>query len=137
MGASVKPFDGKEGKGLGAPDKELGAAATSDIAPAEPDPRAAALAPALQTLWGAVLPLVGVFPSRPNEFPGIFKVEAGPGKDEATVHIDIVDKPYEAGKETPMERVVSLTVKLAHDHRRLGERYFCVLCDLAPGETRH
>jgi hypothetical protein len=91
----------------------------------------------LQALWGAVLPLVGVLPSRHGEFPGVFKVESGPGDGEATIYIDVPDKPYEYGKPSRMERVLTLNVKLEHDYRQLGERYYCVDCETPTDETYH
>ncbi|RMF19733.1 MAG: hypothetical protein D6760_12785 [Deltaproteobacteria bacterium] len=108
--------------------------------PVNPDPeqlQRLATAPALQALWTAVLPLVGVLPSRPGEFPGVFKVEPGPEKNEATIFIDIPNEKYEPGKPPQMERVVALTVKLAHDYRLLGDRYYCVDCEIPAHETRH
>ena len=108
--------------------------------PVNPDPerlRQMATTPVLQALWAAVLPLVGVLPARPHEYPGVFKVEPGPGTDEATIFVDIPNEKYEPGKPPRMERVISLTVKLAHDYRLLGDRYYCVDCEVPEGETRH
>ena len=101
------------------------------------DLRKMATSAGLQALWGAVLPLIGVLPSRDGEFPGIFKVESGPGDDEATIYIDVPGKPYEYGKTSPMERVLTLNVKLAHDYRQLGDRYYCIDCETPADETRH
>ena len=91
----------------------------------------------IQALWSSVLPLVGVKPAAPDEFPGIFQVESGPGENEAVVHIDIPSAPYEPGEPPAMERVVTLSVKLDHDFRKLGDRYYCVDCEPAENETRH
>jgi hypothetical protein len=90
-----------------------------------------AVSQGVQALWQAVLPLVGMMPSRPDEYAGVFKVEPGPGEDEATVYIDIPSAGYERGKQPSMERVVALTVKLSHDYRLLGDRYYCVDCEPA------
>ena len=91
----------------------------------------------LQALWQAVLPLVGILPAKPGEFPGVFQVEAGPGRDEATVYLDIPTTGYEDGKTPKMERVVALNIRLTHDYRLLGDQYFCVDCEPAHDETRH
>jgi len=98
----------------------------------------AAVSRGVQALWQAVLPLVGILPSRPGEYAGVFKVEPGPGDDEATVYLDIPSDRYERGKKPRMERVVALTVKLSHDYRLLGENYYCVDCEaVTRGEARH
>jgi hypothetical protein len=98
----------------------------------------AAVSEGVQALWQAVLPLVGILPSRPNEYAGVFKVEPGPGDDEATVYIDIPTDGYEPGKKPSMERVVALTVKLSHDYRLLGDQYYCVECEpMTRGEASH
>ena len=99
--------------------------------------RKIAAAPGLQAFWGALLPLVGVLPSRPGEYPGVFKVEPGPGTDEATVYVDIPSEPYEYGKPSAMERVLALNVKLEHDYRFLGDRYYCVDCEAPSDEASH
>jgi hypothetical protein len=96
-----------------------------------------ALSPALQSLWAAVLPMVGVRASRPDEFAGYFQVEPGTAPDEALVHIDIANAPYVEGAKPAMARVVSLSVKLAHDFRRLGDQYYCIDCEVPAEETRH
>jgi len=95
------------------------------------------LSPGLQSLWAVVLPLVGVRASRPGEYPGYFQVEQGTTPDEALVHIDIPNAAYEEGAKPSMRRVVSLSVKLAHDFRRLGDRYYCIDCEVPADETRH
>jgi hypothetical protein len=91
----------------------------------------------IQSLWAALLPMVGVRASRAGEFPGIFQVEPGPGPNEALVHIDIPDAPYAAEEKPTMSRVISLSVTLAHDFRRLGDRYYCIDCEAPADETRH
>jgi len=91
----------------------------------------------VQSLWAAVLPMVGVRASRAGEFPGVFQVEPGPSPQEALVHIDIPTAPYVAGEKPTMGRVVSLSVKLAHDFRRLGDRYYCIDCEVPADETQH
>lgn len=96
-----------------------------------------ALGRGLQSLWAAVLPMVGVRASRAGEFPGVFQVEPGSGPHEALVHIDIPNAPYAAGEKPTMGRVVSLSVTLAHDFRRLGDRYYCIDCEAPAEETRH
>lgn len=96
-----------------------------------------ALGRGIQSLWAAVLPMVGVKASRPGEFPGVFQVEPGEGPHEALIHIDIPSAPYEAGEKPKMGRVVSLSVTLAHDFRRLGDRYYCIDCEVPAEETRH
>jgi hypothetical protein len=75
--------------------------------------------------------------SRAGEFPGVFQVEPGAGPHEALVHIDIPNAPYVAGEKPTMGRVVSLSVTLAHDFRRLGDRYYCIDCEAPAEETRH
>ena len=112
------------------------APATTDEDPAEAM-KAAALSRGLQHLWAAVLPMVGVRASRAGEFAGYFQVEPGPSENEALVHIDIPSAPYAEGTRPPMARVVSLSVKLAHDFRRLGDRYYCIDCEAPADETRH
>jgi len=99
--------------------------------------RKLALSPGLQSLWGAILPALGVLPSRPGEYPGIFKVESGPGDGEATIYIDLPDQPYEYGKPSTMDRVVTVNVKLDHDYRLLGGRYYCVDCESPSDEAGH
>ncbi len=96
-----------------------------------------ALSPGVQTLWAALLPLVGVRASGAGEFPGYFQVEAGTTPNEALVHIDIPSAAYDTDAKPLMNRVVSLSVKLAHDFRRLGDQYYCVDCEVPDGETRH
>lgn len=96
-----------------------------------------ATSPGLQALWAAVLPMVGVRSARPGEFPGVFQVEPGPTPHEALVHVDIPHAPYEKGQKPAMGRVVSLSIKLAHDFRRLGDRYYCIDCEVPTDETRH
>ena len=91
----------------------------------------------VQALWAALMPLLGVGPASPEEFPGLFQVERGPGKDEAMIHIDIPDKPYEQGKAPSMDRVVTLTVRMQHDFRKFGDRYYCIDCESPSNETRH
>jgi len=96
-----------------------------------------ALGRGLQSLWAAVLPMVGVRASRGGEFPGVFQVEPGTSPHEALIHIDIPNAPYVAGEKPTMARVVSLSVTLAHDFRRLGDRYYCIDCEAPAEETRH
>jgi hypothetical protein len=96
-----------------------------------------ALSRGLQSLWAAVLPMVGVRASRAGEFPGVFQVEPGASPHEALVHIDIPSAPYAVGEKPAMGRVVSLSVTLAHDFRRLGDRYYCIDCEAPAEETRH
>jgi hypothetical protein len=91
----------------------------------------------VQALWAALLPLLGIGPASPGEFPGLFQVERGPGKDEAMIHIDIPNKPYEQGKAPSMDRVVTLTVRMQHDFRKFGNRYYCIDCESPSNETRH
>ncbi len=103
----------------------------------ESDPRSVALQPGIQALWNAVLPMIGALRSRPEEYPGVFKVESGPGEGEATIYLDIPNEPYQAGEPAAMDRVLALRVKLDHDYRKFGERYFCVDCEVPSDETRH
>lgn len=91
----------------------------------------------IQALWATLLPLLGVGPATPGEFPGVFQVEPVPGRDEAMIHIDIPSKPYEKGKSPAMDRVVTLTVRMEHDFRKLGNRYYCIDCETPNDETRH
>ena len=99
--------------------------------------RRIARSPQIQALWSAVLPLVGVLPSRPNEFAGMFTVEPVPGKPEATVYIDVPDREYERGVSSKMDRVLALNVRLDHDYRRLGDQHYCVDCEVPENEIRH
>lgn len=103
----------------------------------EADPRAIVLQPGIQALWNAVLPMIGARRSRPGEYPGLFKVESGPGEGEATIYLDIPAEPYRAGEPAAMDRVLALRVKLDHDYRMLGGRYYCIDCEVPSGETRH
>jgi hypothetical protein len=96
-----------------------------------------ALGRGIQSLWAALLPVVGVRASRVGEFPGVFQVEPGAHPHEALIHIDIPNAPYAAGEKPTMGRVVSLSVTLAHDFRRLGDRYYCIDCEAPADETRH
>lgn len=96
-----------------------------------------AISRGIQSLWAAVLPMVGVRASRAGEFPGVFQVEPGARPHEAVVHIDIPNTPYVAGEKPVMSRVISLSVTLAHDFRRLGDRYYCIDCEAPADETRH
>jgi hypothetical protein len=91
----------------------------------------------VQALWQAVLPILGMLPSRPGEYPGMFRVEPGPGSEEATIYIDIPAEDYERGKKPRMERVVALTVRLSHDYRLFGDQYYCVDCEQPQDEARH
>jgi hypothetical protein len=95
-----------------------------------------AVSSGLQALWQAVLPLVGTQSEKPGAYPGVFKVEPGPGADEATIYIDIQNERYEPGKSPEVERVVALVVRLSHDYRRLGDTYYCVGC-MPEGEEIH
>jgi hypothetical protein len=101
------------------------------------DLRRIALSPQIQALWNAVLPLVGVLPSRPGEFAGMFKVEPVAGKPEATVYIDVPERGYERGVASTMDRVLVLNVRLDHDYRRLGDQHYCVDCEIPDNDTRH
>lgn len=121
---------------------ELAAVSGAAEVPVEPkDPtevlKDLALSPGLQSLWATVLPMVGVRASRPDEFAGYFQVEPGTAPNEALVHIDIPSAPYAEGAKPTMTRVVSLSVKLAHDFRRLGDQYYCIDCEVPAEETRH
>jgi hypothetical protein len=117
----------------------LPAAADVPVEPKNPTEalKELALSPGLQSLWAAILPMVGVRASRPDEFAGYFQVEPGTAPNEALVHIDIPNAPYAEGAKPTMARVVSLSVKLAHDFRRLGDQYFCIDCEVPAEETRH
>ena len=99
--------------------------------------RQLAVSPGLQALWGALLPMVGVRPAKPDEYAGVFKIEPGPSDSEATIYIDVPSRPYERGRNAPMERVVTLKVRLDHDYRLLGDQYYCVDCEAPATETRH
>ncbi|MFP6599381.1 MAG: hypothetical protein VB852_02950 [Deltaproteobacteria bacterium] len=103
---------------------------------AKADPRALVLGAGLQSLWKQLLPLLGVVAARTGEYPGIFKVEDG-GDGRAVVHIELTDRPYEPGSPSGMERVLTLAIKLEHDHRLLGDRYYCVDCEVPAGDTKH
>ncbi|HYB99990.1 MAG TPA: hypothetical protein VEC57_12735 [Candidatus Limnocylindrales bacterium] len=91
----------------------------------------------LDQFWATVLPLLGVMPSAIREYPGLFRIVPGPGADEATIHIDMADKPYAPGDKPALQRVVSLTIRLAHDYRLLGSAYYCIDCDLPESDTIH
>lgn len=99
--------------------------------------RALAATSGVQALWRTLLPLVGALPARLGEYPGIFQVEPGPAPDEATIYVDIPDQPYVDGEPADMARVLALTVRLAHDYRRLGHRYYCVDCERPSEERAH
>jgi hypothetical protein len=99
--------------------------------------RAVATSPQLQAFWKALLPHLGVLPSQSGEFPGMFRVESEPGETEATVYIDIPNRPYERGVPSELDRVLALKISLDHDFRRLGNRHYCVDCEVPGSETRH
>lgn len=99
--------------------------------------RAVATSPQLQAFWKALLPHLGVLPSQSGEFPGMFRVESEPGESEATVYIDIPNRPYERGVPSELDRVLALKISLDHDFRRLGDRHYCVDCEVPGSETRH
>jgi hypothetical protein len=99
--------------------------------------QALAMSPGLQALFNAVLPLIGANPSRPGEFPGVFKVEPGEEEDEALVFLDVPANAYRRGQRGDMARVLALSVKLAHDYRKLGDQYYCIDCETPGEETRH
>ncbi len=99
--------------------------------------QALAMSPGFQALINAVLPLVGAQPSRPGEFPGVFKVEPGEEEDEALVYLDVPASPYRRGQRGDMARVLALSVKMTHDYRKLGEQYYCIDCESPTEETRH
>ena len=101
------------------------------------DAQALAMSPGVQALWNALLPLVGAHPSRPGEFPGVFKVEPGEEDNEALVYLDVPAKSYQRGQRGDMARVLALSVKLTHDYRRMGEQYYCIDCESPSKETRH
>jgi hypothetical protein len=132
-GHEPDPTDASEGvRGLARLDSEVEREAdSSDLM------KKLAMSRGLQSLWAAVLPMVGVRASRAGEFPGVFQVEQGSDPHEALVHIDIPTSPYAPGEKPTMGRVVSLSVKLAHDFRRLGDRYYCIDCEAPAEETRH
>jgi len=112
----------------------------SGLLPAEPagaEAKELAVSGGIQKLWGTLLPLLGVLPAKPGEYPGIFRIEPGPTDHEATIFIDIPNQPYEAGETPGMERVVTLRVKLDHDYRLLGDRYYCVDCETPTSEVCH
>ena len=90
----------------------------------------------VQALWHQIFPLVGVPASRPGEKAGIFKVTPGGNPGEALVHIDVPAEEYADGEPPKMERIVTLTIKLDHDYRLLGDEYYCIDC-LPTNETHH
>ncbi len=90
----------------------------------------------VQALWHQIFPLVGVPASRPGEKAGIFKVTPGFNPGEALVHIDVPAEAYVDGEPPKMDRIVTLTVKLDHDYRLLGDEYYCIDC-LPTNETHH
>lgn len=95
-----------------------------------------ALSPHIQELWRQIFSLVGVPASSPEEFPGLFRVTPGMQEGEAMVHIDVPSEPYLDGEPPRMQRIVTLTVKMDHDYRRLGDEYYCIDC-VPTNETRH
>ncbi|MBI5503800.1 MAG: hypothetical protein HY899_03305 [Deltaproteobacteria bacterium] len=108
--------------------------------PAEESPRVEA--PTASTggvaaFFEALLPMVGVLPSTVREFPGLVRILRGPGEDEATLHIDMATKPLGPGEKPSLERVVTLSVRLDHDYRLLGNGYYCIDCDLPQNDTVH
>ena len=95
-----------------------------------------ALSPHIQELWHQIFPLIGVPPSKAGEFAGLFKVTPGMNKGEALIHIDVPSQAYVEGEPPTMERIVTLTVKMDHDYRLLGDEYYCIDC-VPTQETRH
>jgi len=116
---------------------KLGESPKLAFAPSGDPLRQLAVGRGIQALWATVLPLLGVGPASPGEFPGVFQVEPGPGEGEAMIHIDVPNKPYEKGKSPSMDRVVTLSVRMEHDFRKLGDRYYCIDCETPTDETRH
>ncbi len=129
------PAEGGKAEQVLAAESPLRAAAKALRAKA--DPRALALGAGLQSLWKRLFPLLGVTPARAGEYPGVFKVEAGDRPGEALVQIELPDQPYQPGRASGMERVITLAVRLEHDHRLLGDRYYCVDCEVPAEDTRH
>ncbi len=84
-----------------------------------------------------LLPMLGVMPSTVKEFPGLVRMVTGPEKGEITLHIDMASKPHTSGEKPPMERIVTLSVRLEHDYRLLGNGYYCIDCDLPENDTVH
>jgi hypothetical protein len=136
-----KPLDPDAAVATSEQDSSRASEEKSAVVPRRPEVqrelRALASSPGVQALWKSVLPLLGVLPARAGEYPGIFQVEAGPAADEATVYVDIPDGPYVDGEPSDMARVLALTVRLAHDYRRLGHRYYCVDCERPSDEHAH
>jgi hypothetical protein len=117
--------------------EELGGQESLPVVSATHDAQLLAMSPGVQALWQALLPLVGAMPSRPGEYPGVFKVEAGESDNEAVVFIDVPATAYEPGRRGDMDRVLALKVTLDHDYRRLGDHYYCIDCEAPAEETRH
>ena len=105
--------------------------------PSSPSKYELANGPGVQALWHAVLPLVGARAAAADERAGLIRVEEGPDAGEATVYVDIPTEPYDEDAEPPMNRVLALSVKLAHDYRKLGDHYYCIDCETPSSETRH
>lgn len=84
-----------------------------------------------------LLGMVGMMQSTVKEFPGLVRLVAGPDEDEVTLHIDMAPKPYAVGDEPSLQRIVTLSVRLDHDYRLLGNGYYCIDCDLPQNDTVH
>ena len=115
-------------------------ARTGDREAGEPtekhEAREFALSPHIQELWSQIFALLDVPVSAPGEFPGLFRVTPGMQTGEAMVHIDVPSEPYIEGEPPRMQRIITLTVKMDHDYRRLGDEYYCIDC-VPTNETRH
>jgi len=139
----LKEFFGLSGPGpvehaaVSAPMSEGHADDQAELEEAEKlDARGFALSPHIQELWKQIFALIDVPASAPGEFPGLFRVTPGMRAGEAMVHIDVPSEQYMDGEPPRMQRIVTLTVKMDHDYRRLGDEYYCIDC-VPTNETRH
>jgi hypothetical protein len=67
----------------------------------------------------------------------LFTVTPGAHEGEALVHIDVPSEEYVDGEPPRMDRIVTLSIRLDHDHRLFGDQYYCIDCDVPDSETRH
>ncbi len=91
----------------------------------------------LNAVWETLLPILGVQAMTPGEAPAGLRLERGPDPGEATLFLEMRDPGSDQEPKTPAPRVLGISVKLGHDYRRLGDRYYCVDCEHHSDETRH
>ncbi len=99
--------------------------------------RELALSPQMQAFWTSVFEQVELPRTHSGERPGLFTVTPGSQEGEALVHIDVPREDYVEGQPPRMERIVTLSIQLDHDHRLFGDQYYCVDCDTPDSDTVH